>query len=103
MVKSAHADLKMSKRPSMWRPFRKQQTSKEETLGLAEYMIVSQGEGWSVLHDGDAQNNYATKEAAFEAAVAAASLAIREGHEVHVSAPGSHAGNRTALGGADPR
>lgn len=72
-------------------------------MGLAEYMIVSKGEEWSVLHDGDAQNSYATKEAAFEAAVAAASLAIREGHEVHVSAPGSDAGNGTALGAADTR
>jgi len=29
-----------------------------------------------------------TKEAAFEAAVAAASLALRQGHEVRVAAPG---------------
>jgi phosphotransferase system HPr-like phosphotransfer protein len=34
-------------------------------------------------------NVYETKEAAFEAAVAAASLALRQGHEVRVSAPGS--------------
>ena len=41
-----------------------------------------------MLHDGQSKNDYATKEAAFEAAVAAASLAIKEGHEVHVSVPG---------------
>ena len=70
----------------------------EVPMGLAEYMIVSKGNGWSVLHDGAADNEYATKEAAFESAVAAASLAIREGHEVHVSVPGRDAGNGTALG-----
>jgi hypothetical protein len=36
-----------------------------------------------------AENEYATKEAAFEAAIAAASLVLREGHEVTVTAPSS--------------
>ena len=45
-----------------------------------------------------AANEYASKEAAFESAVAAASLALREGHEIHVSVPGRDAGNMTALG-----
>jgi hypothetical protein len=67
-------------------------------MGLAEYMIVSKPDGWTVLHDGSAPHNYDTKEAAFEAAVAAASLAIRQGHEVHLSVPGRDAGNTTALG-----
>lgn len=67
-------------------------------MGLAEYMVIPRGNGWSVLHDGEANNNYATKEAAFESAVSAASLAIREGHEVHVSVPGRDAGNGTAPG-----
>jgi len=67
-------------------------------MGLAEYMIVAQGEEWGVLHDGNVNNRYATKEAAFEAAVAAASLAIREGHEVRLSVPDQSAGNKTALG-----
>jgi len=70
----------------------------EARKGLAEYMIVAKGDGWTVLHDGAANNDYASKEAAFESAVAAASLALREGHEVHVSVPGREAGNRTALG-----
>jgi hypothetical protein len=56
-------------------------------MGLAEYIIISKAGGWSVLHDGDAPNNYPTKEAALEAAVGAASLAIREGHEVRISVP----------------
>jgi hypothetical protein len=45
-------------------------------MGLAEYMIVAQGDEWRVLHDGSINNLYATKESAFEAAVAAASLAF---------------------------
>ena len=70
-------------------------------MGLAEYMIVAQGNEWGVLHDGDVRNRYATKESAFEAAVAAASLAIRQGHEVRLSVPDNSAGNRTALGAAN--
>ncbi|MGZ5874600.1 MAG: hypothetical protein ACXWKP_21075 [Bradyrhizobium sp.] len=66
-------------------------------MGLAEYMVIPKGNGWSVLHDGEANNDYATKEAAFESAVAAASLAMREGHEVHVSIPGRDVGNGAAL------
>ena len=66
-------------------------------------MIISKREGWTVLHDGSAPHNYDTKEAAFEAAVAAASLAIRQGHEVHLSVPGRDAGNKTALGAKDPQ
>jgi hypothetical protein len=70
-------------------------------MGLAQYQIVSQGDEWGVLHDGDVKNRYVTKEAAFEAAVAAASLAIREGHEVHISVPDRTSGNHTALGAKD--
>jgi hypothetical protein len=70
----------------------------EANMGVAEYRVVSKGNGCSVLHDGAAANDYASKEAAFESAVAAASLALREGHEIHVSVPGRDAGNRTALG-----
>ena len=68
-------------------------------MGLAQYQILPQGNKWGILHDGDVKNMYATKEAAFEAAVAAASLAIREGHEVHISVPDRSVGDRTALGG----
>jgi uncharacterized protein (DUF58 family) len=42
-------------------------------------------------------NVYETKEAAFEAAIAAASLALRQGHEVRVTAPASD----TATGAAN--
>ena len=57
-------------------------------MGLAQYAIVPIDNRWSVLHDGDVSGDYATKESAFESAAAAASLAIRQGHEVHLSVPG---------------
>ncbi|MGC2087568.1 MAG: hypothetical protein WA702_29870 [Bradyrhizobium sp.] len=60
-------------------------------MGLAQYAIVPVEDRWGVLHDGDVEGDFATKEAAFESAVAAASLAIREGHEVHLSVPGNDA------------
>jgi len=56
-------------------------------MGLAQYAIVPVRNQWGVLHDGEISGEYATKEAAFESAVAAASIAMRQGHEVHVSVP----------------
>jgi hypothetical protein len=56
-------------------------------MGLAQYAIVPVKDQWGVLHDGDIKTKYATREAAFESAAAAASLAIRQGHEVHLSVP----------------
>jgi hypothetical protein len=67
-------------------------------MGLANYAVVERGAAWTILHDGEARHEYETKEAAFEAAVMAATLAIRQGHEVHVSVPGRDAGNKTVLG-----
>jgi hypothetical protein len=32
-------------------------------MGIADYRVVSKGNGWSVLHDGAAANEYASKEA----------------------------------------
>jgi phosphotransferase system HPr-like phosphotransfer protein len=61
-------------------------------MGLAQYSIVPVRDQWGVLHDGNVNGEYATKEAAFESAVAAASLAVRQGHEVHVSVPGPDEG-----------
>ncbi|MCB1391823.1 MULTISPECIES: hypothetical protein [unclassified Nitrobacter] len=57
-------------------------------MGLASYEVFEKGRSWIVLHDGKADHEYATKEAAFEAAVGAASVAIREGDEVHISVTG---------------
>jgi len=58
-------------------------------MGLAVYEIFGAAGEWRVQHDGLAKNVYQTKESAFEAAVAAASLALRQGHEVRVTAPAS--------------
>ncbi|HTF64405.1 MAG TPA: hypothetical protein VK638_17110 [Edaphobacter sp.] len=57
-------------------------------MGMASYEIIGHDAEWRVRHDGKAENVYQTKEAAFEAAVAAASMALRQGHEVRVAAPG---------------
>ena len=70
-------------------------------MGLAQYSIVAVGKQWSVLHDGNVHGDYATKELAFESAAAAASLAIRQGHEVHLSVPGREEGE-AALIEAEP-
>ena len=66
-------------------------------MGLAQYAIVPVGNQWGVLHDGDVRSRYETKESAFEAAAVAASLAIRQGHEVHLSVPAREEGE-AALG-----
>jgi hypothetical protein len=58
-------------------------------MGLAIYEIFGATGEWRIRHDGKAENTYTTKESAFEAAVAAASLALRQGHEVRVTAPAS--------------
>lgn len=66
-------------------------------MGMAAYDIVGRAGEWRVKHDGKAENVYQTKEAAFEAAVAAASLALRQGHEVRVTV----SGNGTSTGAAN--
>ena len=66
-------------------------------MGLAAYAIVGSGDKWRIRHDGKDENVYQTKESAFEAAVAAASLAIKQGHEVQISVPAS----ATASGAAN--
>jgi hypothetical protein len=58
-------------------------------MGLAVYEIFGTAGEWRVRHDGFARNVYQTKESAFEAAVAAASLALRQGHEVRITTPAS--------------
>jgi phosphotransferase system HPr-like phosphotransfer protein len=58
-------------------------------MGLAQYAIIEVADHWSVLHDGNVHGEYATKESAFESAASAASLAIKQGHEVHLSVPGN--------------
>jgi hypothetical protein len=60
-------------------------------MGYAIYKIVPYQEGWGVVHDGSTTGPYATKEAAFEASASAASIAMREGHAVEITAPGREA------------
>jgi hypothetical protein len=42
-------------------------------MDLAAYEIVGRDGDWCISHDGKVEGSYATKEAAFEAAAAAAS------------------------------
>ena len=58
-------------------------------MGMARYAIRGEKSQWYVEHDGKVAHSYLTKEAAFEAAVAAASLAMRQGHEIAITAPGA--------------
>jgi hypothetical protein len=58
-------------------------------MGIAAYEIVGSENEWRIQHDGKAEHVYTTKESAFEAAVAAASLALRQGHEVRITVPAS--------------
>ena len=66
-------------------------------MGMASYEIVGRAGEWRTSHDGKAENVYETEESAFEAAVAAASLALRQGYEVRISVPGQG----TATGAAN--
>jgi hypothetical protein len=63
----------------------------------SHYSIVRVADGWGVRHDDATRGNFLTKEAAFEAAVAAASNAIREGRAVTISVEGARSGE-PALG-----
>jgi hypothetical protein len=61
------------------------------------YSIVRMnGSGWAIRHDGKLAGDYATREAAFEAAVGPAANAIKNGHAVTVSVEGTEA-NEPAL------
>lgn len=65
-------------------------------MGQAIYKVLPYQTGWGVAHDGKTVGPYETREAAYEAAVAAGSLALKEGHDVEISVPGKHA-ERTAF------
>jgi uncharacterized protein (DUF58 family) len=68
-------------------------------MGLANYKIIGSPGEWYIEHDGrTTTDTYETKESAFEAAAAAASLALRQGHEVMITAPGSDGGRQTTTG-----
>jgi hypothetical protein len=67
-------------------------------MGFANYKIFGNPGEWHVEHDGQVANTYVTKESAFEAAAAAASIALRQGHEIMITAPGSDAGRQPTTG-----
>jgi hypothetical protein len=67
-------------------------------MGFANYKIFGGPGQWHVEHDGKVANTYVTKESAFEAGAAAASLALRQGHEIMITAPGSDGGRQTTMG-----
>jgi hypothetical protein len=58
---------------------------------MAAYKIELYQSGWGVSHDGKTTGPYETKEAAFEATAAAASMALRQGHAIEISAPDAEA------------
>ena len=60
-------------------------------MGSAIYRIVPYEDGWGVAHDGSTTGPYATKEAAFEATAAAASIAMHDGPSIEITAPGREA------------
>jgi hypothetical protein len=60
-------------------------------MGSAIYKIIPVQGGWGVAHDGSTAGPYANKEAAFEASAAAASIAMRDGHAIEITAPGREA------------
>jgi hypothetical protein len=70
----------------------------EDSMGTAIYVIVPTEDGWAVEHDGAISMSYVTKEAAFEAAVPGASMALHDGHEVIIKVPGAEAPPEPALG-----
>src|ERR1700730_14235525 len=63
--------------------------NRKSIMAIAGYEVVGSGGVWRVKHDGEPVGIYQTKESAFEAAVAAASSAVREGYEVQLSVPGT--------------
>jgi hypothetical protein len=60
-------------------------------VGSAVYKILPFEGGWGVAHDGSTTGPYVSKEAAFEATAAAASIAMHDGHSIEITAPGREA------------
>lgn len=61
------------------------------------YEIVGREAEWRVAHEGGTGMAYATRQAAFEAAVAAAANALKDGHDVTIHVAGGAVGE-SALG-----
>jgi hypothetical protein len=67
-------------------------------MTIETYKIVQSGGSWAVNHDGHLEGDYATKEAAFESAAAAASNAIKDGVGIAITVD-PRAPGEAALGG----
>jgi hypothetical protein len=67
-------------------------------MSTETYNIVRRGNSWAVNHDGALEGDYATKEAAFESAAAAASNAIKDGVGIAITVE-PRAPGETAIGG----
>jgi hypothetical protein len=67
-------------------------------MNTETYNIVRNGKSWTVNHNGVLEGEYATKEAAFESAAAAASNAIKDGVGIAITVEPRKSGE-TAIGG----
>ena len=67
-------------------------------MGLASYEVIGIGSEWTIRHDGRDEHVFEPKKSAFNAAVEAASMALRQGHAVLVSVPETDA----AISSANP-
>jgi hypothetical protein len=67
-------------------------------MSETSYRVIRNGNAWAIEQNGQAEGEYATKEAAFEAVVLAASNAIKEGLGVRIAVP-ERAPGETAIGG----
>jgi hypothetical protein len=64
---------------------------------METYKVVRRGKNWGIDHNGTAEGDYASKEAAFEAIVFAASTAIKDGSGITITIP-QRAPGEDALG-----
>lgn len=65
---------------------------------METYKVIRGSDGWTIAHNSKPEGNYATKEAAFEAATGAASNAIKSGEGITITvAP--RAPGESAIGG----
>jgi hypothetical protein len=65
----------------------------------AVYRVVRRNDEWAIEHDNKVEGTYATKEAAFEAIIGAASNSIKGGVGVSIEIPPRRAG-QSSLGAA---
>ena len=66
-------------------------------MANATYKVIPHEGGWGVDHQGRVAGPFASKEAALEAALGPAMNAIKEGHDVSLTIPGS-GGTESTLG-----